>query len=51
MPWLTYQLGDSYKKLNDNANALVYFKKVIQNYPGSQFVSSAERMIKEIESK
>ncbi|KGK86434.1 tetratricopeptide repeat protein [Clostridium sp. HMP27] len=51
MPWLTYQLGDSYKELNDNANALVYFKKVIKNYPSSQFVSSAERMIKEIESK
>lgn len=51
MPWLTYQLGDSYKELNDNANALVYFKKVIQNYPSSQFVSSAERMIKEMESK
>lgn len=51
MPWLTYQLGNSYKELNDNANALVYFKKVIKNYPSSQFVSSAERMIKEIESK
>lgn len=51
MPWLTYQLADCYKKLNDNTNALVYFKKVIQSYPSSQFVSSAERMIKEIESK
>lgn len=51
MPWLTYQLGDSYRELNDSANALVYFKKVIQNYPSSEFVSSAERMIKEIESK
>ncbi|WP_097028286.1 tetratricopeptide repeat protein [Clostridium peptidivorans] len=51
MPWITYQLGNCYKELNDNANALVYFKKVIKNYPSSQFVASAERMIKAIESR
>lgn len=51
MPWITYQLANCYKELNDNTNAISYFKKVIKNYPSSEFVSSAERMIKEIESK
>lgn len=51
MPWITYQLANCYKELNDNTNAIAYFKKVIKNYPSSEFVSSAERMIKEIESK
>lgn len=51
MPWLTYQLGNCYKELNDNDNALKLFKKVKDNYPNSRYVSSAERMIKQIENR
>lgn len=51
MPWITYQLANCYKELNDNSNAVVYFKKIIKDYPSSQFVASSERMIKAIESK
>jgi tetratricopeptide (TPR) repeat protein len=51
MPWITYQLGNCYKELNDNANALVFFRKVIENYPSSQYVSSSERMINQIEGR
>ncbi|QGU96331.1 tetratricopeptide repeat protein [Clostridium bovifaecis] len=51
MPWITYQIGNSYKETNDNANALVFFQKVKDNYPNSQYVSSSERMINQIKNR
>lgn len=50
MPWITYQIGNSYKETGDNANALVFFQKVKENYPNSRYVSSAERAINQIEN-
>lgn len=51
MPWITYQIAKCYKATNDNTNALVFFKKVKNNYPNSEYASYSEGMIKEIESK
>ncbi|OPJ65920.1 tetratricopeptide repeat protein [Clostridium chromiireducens] len=48
MPWITYQIGTCYKETNDKVNALIYFKKVKENYPKSNYVSNAEMMINEI---
>jgi len=48
MPWITYQIGTCYKETNDKTNALIYFKKVKENYPKSNYVSNAEMMINEI---
>ena len=38
-----------YKETNDNANALIYFKQVKDNYPKSNYVSNAKMMISQIE--
>jgi tetratricopeptide (TPR) repeat protein len=48
MPWITYQLGICYKETNDNTNALLFFQKVKDNYPKSNYASSSERMIDKI---
>lgn len=48
MPWITFQIGMCYKETNDKDNALIYFNKVKDNYPKSQYVSNARRMISEI---
>lgn len=48
MPWITFQIGMCYKATNDNTNARVYFNKVKDNYPQSQYVSNARMMISEI---
>lgn len=48
MPWLTYQIGTCYKETNDNANALVFFQKVKDNYPKSDYASYSENMINQI---
>ena len=48
MPWITFQTGMCYKETNDNANALIYFNKVKDNYPKSQYVSNAQLMISQI---
>lgn len=50
MPWITYQIGTCYKEINDNANALVFFKKVKDSYPQSQYAASAQRHIDQIEN-
>lgn len=50
MPWITYQIGNCYKEANDHAKAIEFFQRVKDNYPNSQYVSSAERMINQIES-
>lgn len=49
MPWITYQVGNCYKELNNNESALEFFQKVKDNYPNSQYVSSSDRMINEIQ--
>jgi tetratricopeptide (TPR) repeat protein len=49
MPWITFQIGMCYKETNDNANALIYFKQVKDNYPKSNYVSNAKMMISQIE--
>lgn len=51
MPWITYQIGVCYEETNDNTNALVYFQKVKDSYPKSNYASSAERRINEIKNK
>lgn len=48
MPWITFQIGMCYKETNDNANALLYFNKVKDNYSKSQYVSNAKMMIHEL---
>lgn len=48
MPWITFQIGMCYKETNDNANALVYFNKVKDNYPKSEYSSNAGMMISQI---
>lgn len=51
MPWITYQIGVCYEETNDNTNAIAYFQKVKDNYPKSNYASSAERRINEIGNK
>lgn len=51
MPWITYQIGVCYKETNDNTNALLYFQKVKDSYPKSNYAASAERRMNEIENK
>ncbi|OOM79597.1 outer membrane protein assembly factor BamD [Clostridium puniceum] len=48
MPWITFQIGMCYKETNDNDNALIYFNKVKDNYPKSQYASNARMMISQI---
>jgi len=48
MPWIVYQIGVCYKETNDNTNALIYFQKIKDNYPKSDYVSNAETMINQI---
>ncbi len=48
MPWVTYQIGMCYKETKDNTNALVFFQKVKDNYPKSNFATSSETMINQI---
>lgn len=49
MPWATFQVGMCYKEIRDYENALIYFHKVIDNYPKSTYVSNAKMMISQIE--
>lgn len=48
MPWITFQVGMCYKETSDNSNAIIYFKKVEENYPNSKYVSNAKMMKNEI---
>lgn len=48
MPWITYQIGVCYKETNDYTNALVYFEKVKNDYPKSEYANSSKRIISEI---
>lgn len=48
MPWLTYQLGMCYKETNDNATALVFFQKVKDNFPNSNYASYSDTMINQM---
>ena len=48
MPWITFQIGMCYKETGDKANAIIYFNKVQDNYPKSQYVSNARMMISEM---
>ncbi|OOM78692.1 tetratricopeptide repeat protein [Clostridium sp. BL-8] len=48
IPWATFQVGMCYKETKDYGNALIYFHKVIDNYPKSTYVSNAKMMISQI---
>ncbi len=48
MPWVIFQIGVCYDETNDNTTALVFFQKVIDNYPKSMYVSYAERKINQL---
>lgn len=50
-PWVFYQIGVCYKETKDNANALLFFKKVVDNYPNSTYSSHSETMINQIINK
>ncbi len=51
MPWNLYQIGNCYKQTNDTKNALVYFEKVKNDYPNTEYARYSEGMINEINSK
>jgi len=48
MPWITFQIAMCYKETSDKANAIIYFNKVKDKYPKSQYVSNARMMMSEI---
>lgn len=48
MPWITFQIGMCYKETGDKANAIIYFNKVKDNYPKSQYVSNVRMMMSEM---
>lgn len=48
MPWVLYQIGNCYKEVNDNKNALVFFEKVRKDYPNTEYASYSQGMIDEI---
>lgn len=50
MPWIIYQIGTCYKETNDNTNALIFFKRVTDSYPESQYAPNAKMLIKQIEN-
>ena len=43
------KIGYCYVTLNDPANARIYFRKVIKNYPFSQTEVKAQAKLKELE--
>lgn len=51
MPWTLYQIGNCYKQTNDTKNALVYFQKVKNDYPNTEYAGYSEGMINELNSK
>ncbi len=51
MPWIIYQIGICYKETNEKTNAIVFFQKVEDNYPKSQYAANSKRMINQIENK
>lgn len=51
MPWALYQIGNCYKQTNDNKNALIFFEKVKNEYPNTQYAGYSEAMISEIDIK
>ena len=51
MPWDLFQIGNCYKQTNDNKNALIFFEKVKNDYPNTQYAGYSEEMINEINNK
>ncbi|SEG00941.1 pentatricopeptide repeat domain-containing protein (PPR motif) [Caloramator fervidus] len=51
MPWLTYQIGKCYKEIKDDSNALIFFKKVVDNYPNSRYAYNCKKLIEQMMSK
>lgn len=49
--WNLYQIAMCYKEINDNKNALVFFQKVKDTYPNSQYAEYSTSMIEQIKSK
>lgn len=47
-PWVTYQIAMCYKQTNDYNNARIYFNKVKNNYPKSQYASYSKATLNEI---
>lgn len=47
-PWVTYQIAMCYKQTNDYNNARIYFNKVKNNYPKSQYASYSNATLNEI---
>jgi tetratricopeptide (TPR) repeat protein len=47
-PWVNYQIAMCYKQTNDYDNARIYFNKVKNNYPKSQYASYSKSTLNEI---
>ncbi|WP_160691087.1 tetratricopeptide repeat protein [Clostridium sp. C2-6-12] len=47
-PWVNYQIAMCYKQTNDYDNARIYFNKVKNNYPKSQYASYSKATLNEI---
>lgn len=48
MPWVLYQIGNCYKQGNDNRNALIFFQRVKNDYPNTEYAGYSQGMINEI---
>lgn len=49
-PWILHQIGVCYMETKDNDNALVFFQKVIDNYPKTNYAQYSERLINKIKN-
>lgn len=47
-PWVNYQIAMCYKQTKDYENARIYFNKVNNNYPKSQYASYSKATLNEI---
>lgn len=50
-PWILHQIGVCYMETKDNDNALLFFQKVIDNYPKTNYAQYSERLINKINNK
>ena len=50
MAWTLYQLGISYKEVNDKNNAITVFNQIKEKYPTTEYARYAEYRVKELSS-
>jgi tetratricopeptide (TPR) repeat protein len=49
-PWIFHQIGVCYMETKDNSSALIFFQKVIDNYPKTEYAKYSERLINNIKN-